>query len=110
MYNKEVYQKYKLANLERVRATQKASKRRFKLKQVGITEDKWQTTFDSQHGLCAICQTKLQRNGREVHMDHCHKTGKFRGILCHHCNRGIGMLGDNPDRLIRAAEYLKETS
>ena len=54
---------------------------------------------------CAICG-KGKLKGPQRHTDHCHKTNKVRGILCEHCNRGIGMFNDNPKSLIKAAEYL----
>jgi hypothetical protein len=44
---------------------------------------------------------------RQFHLDHCHKTGRFRGWLCNRCNRGLGYFGDNTEGLQRAIEYLK---
>jgi hypothetical protein len=58
-----------------------------------------------QDGRCAICYTEA--NGRMWHIDHCHDTGKVRGILCDICNRGIGNLKDDPKLLRQAAEYLE---
>jgi hypothetical protein len=43
-------------------------------------------------------------------VDHSHETGAFRGLLCHSCNRAIGLLGDDPARLRAAAEYLEDHS
>ncbi|ATL26465.1 endonuclease VII domain-containing protein [Streptomyces formicae] len=45
-----------------------------------------------------------------IHVDHCHATGKVRGVLCFNCNSGIGKLGDDPDRTRRAAAYLEGNS
>jgi hypothetical protein len=42
-----------------------------------------------------------------VHVDHCHKTGRVRGVLCFNCNSAIGKLGDDPDAVRRAAAYLE---
>lgn len=55
---------------------------------------------------CENCGTLLVK-GRNVHLDHCHKTGKFRGWLCNRCNLGIGCLGDNIQGLRQAIEYLE---
>ena len=59
---------------------------------------------------CEICEAKLTRgsssNGRT--MDHNHVTGEMRGVLCNNCNRGIGLLQDNPWIIKRSLEYLKK--
>ncbi|MFE5535310.1 endonuclease VII domain-containing protein [Streptomyces sp. NPDC056492] len=57
-----------------------------------------------QGGLCCLCLRALA-----VHVDHCHKTGRVRGVLCFNCNTGLGLLKDSPDRILRAAEYLEGT-
>ncbi len=78
----------------------------------GITGDQYNELLIAQDGLCRICgkqETKI-RHGRTVALavDHCHATGRVRGLLCNKCNRAIGWLGDDPALLIRAAEYLSE--
>lgn len=58
-----------------------------------------------QAGLCAICGGKLKpRHGTQV--DHCHETGKVRGLLCNHCNRLLGCARDNPRILENATNYI----
>ncbi|TGA93187.1 hypothetical protein E2651_35965 [Streptomyces sp. MZ04] len=57
---------------------------------------------DSQMGICVICL-----NAPAVHVDHCHETGRVRGVLCFNCNSAIGKLGDDPDTLRRAVTYLE---
>lgn len=61
---------------------------------------------------CNICGTNLNRfspsgHARILHIDHCHKTGRYRGTLCNKCNTMLGMCSDNPDVLANAIEYLK---
>lgn len=72
----------------------------------GITGDEWDALMATQGGRCAICGGTHHR-GNGWHTDHDHDTGKVRGILCHHCNVGIGCFQDNPAGLIAAAEYLR---
>lgn len=55
-------------------------------------------------GYCDLCGAEEKK--RKLHMDHCHETGKFRGWLCAGCNKGLGHFRDDPELLIRAAEYL----
>jgi hypothetical protein len=57
-----------------------------------------------QGGHCAICPSKPKT--RALHIDHDHKTGKIRGLICFPCNRFILMAGFKPDRLRAAADYL----
>jgi hypothetical protein len=57
---------------------------------------------------CGICG-KATEPGRwgNLHIDHCHKTGKVRGVLCSECNSAIGKLKDDPDLLRKAIVYLE---
>ena len=77
------------------------------LKKYGITLDIKEELLKSQGGHCALCPTKKPggRNNK-WHTDHCHETGAIRGILCDKCNRGIGMLGESSERLLRASQYV----
>lgn len=52
-------------------------------------------------GRCAVCGAT-----ERLHLDHCHRTGRFRGQLCMHCNHALGKLGDDPERLQRMIKYL----
>jgi len=68
--------------------------------------------FEEQRGECKICSIKLNKTryvGDMAVVDHCHTTGKIRGILCNSCNRGIGYFRDNPKFLTNAASYLTGT-
>jgi hypothetical protein len=55
-----------------------------------------------QGSCCAVCKT----SSLKLHVDHNHTTGKVRGLLCSNCNRGIGLLKDNTQILLNAAEYI----
>lgn len=71
----------------------------------GMTIAEYDSLLESQGGACAICK-KPCPTGRRLAVDHDHKTGAVRGLLCHSCNLGIGKLGDDPERLLAAAKYL----
>lgn len=64
-------------------------------------------TLAQQKNLCAICRVDLRTLlARHTHADHCHETKQPRGVLCHSCNTGLGAFRDDPDLLLRAAEYI----
>jgi 5-methylcytosine-specific restriction endonuclease McrA len=73
----------------------------------GLTQEQVDAQFERQGCACAICGTTEPRGRHNVfHVDHNHKTGEFRGLLCDSCNRGIGYLKDNPELLQKAAAYV----
>lgn len=72
----------------------------------GITLDDYNSMLAGQRGVCAICHG-LNQSGKPLHVDHCHKSGVVRGLLCNSCNRGIGYLADDADRLLNAAKYVR---
>lgn len=59
----------------------------------------------AQDNKCVICTADFT-SPKDMHTDHCHTTGKVRGILCQGCNQGIGNFKENPEALRRAADYL----
>ena len=71
----------------------------------GITPEEFVLAYEAQAGKCLICYDPITQMDSAI--DHNHKTGEFRGILCKKCNRAIGMLRDSPTILRRAAEYLE---
>ena len=73
----------------------------------GITIDEYEKLLDSQKGLCAICE-QPPAGKKKLAVDHCHTRLINRALLCENCNRGLGMFKDSPDRLIRAAEYIRK--
>ncbi len=75
----------------------------FRLKKYGVTREQYHQMLQSQSGLCLICAVKMEKPC----IDHCHATGRVRGMLCVKCNTGIGMLGDDIKNLESAVEYLK---
>jgi len=78
-------------------------------KTYGITFEVYTEMFDSQKGCCKICTSRISnsRTGR-LFVDHCHKTGTVRGLLCSSCNHGLGLFKDSPTLLKKAIAYLEE--
>jgi hypothetical protein len=79
----------------------------------GVTMEEYDKMLKSQNGVCAIClhPETLMRRGKIVPLfvDHCHKTGKIRGLLCYPCNSAVGYLKDNPESFDRASSYLRSS-
>ncbi len=74
----------------------------------GITLEQYDAMFEAQGKVCAICGAKDPRRSGRFIVDHCHKTGRVRGLLCHPCNTLLGMADDDKDTLLSAAKYLEE--
>jgi hypothetical protein len=81
------------------------------------TEDHWLRTYGlsseqiawlraKQGNACPGCKEPLQP-GRATHVDHCHATGRVRGLLCNGCNSALGSVRDDPKRLRALADYLE---
>lgn len=109
--------RYAAANPDRVRA---AAKRRYAehggaireqarwrgKRRFGLSRAQFDALLSAQGGGCAICHTALPESRGCV--DHCHTTGRIRGILCAPCNTALGFFRDDPQRLRAAATYLEE--
>ena len=80
-----------------------------------LTEVEYKQMLADQNGGCKICfkteSTKDGRYGRTrtLSVDHCHKTGKIRGLLCENCNRALGLLNDSEELIQRSSLYLRGT-
>lgn len=77
-----------------------------------ISHEEWTAMRIAQNDLCAICgsaETDIVR-GQTIHLsiDHCHETGLVRSLLCGRCNKAIGLMLDDPERLRAAADYLEK--
>ena len=75
----------------------------------GVTPEEYNQLFEKQEGCCAICGVHASTLKRSLHLDHCHSTGKVRGLLCSNCNTAIGKLNDNEDTLYAAIKYLRSS-
>jgi hypothetical protein len=93
---------YRKNNPEKIRIT----KARIKY---GLPENDYQKLVNSR-STCALCGAKPSGKGpsnSRLHIDHCHKTGKVRALLCGNCNTALGLMKDNPKLLRKAANYLE---
>jgi len=88
--------------------------RRYALRaKYGLSLEDYANICKAQKGLCAICGKKeiVQSNKKgatdSLRVDHCHKTGKNRGLLCSRCNLGLGLFCDDAGTLDSARKYLK---
>jgi hypothetical protein len=87
------------ADIENRRA--KSRKSMFKAR-FGVDESYRDELLARQGGVCAICESPKAKS-----LDHCHKTGRIRGVLCGPCNLALGLFNDDPKIITRAAKYLK---
>jgi len=83
---------------------QRTRKNRFKNYQ--ITEEEYNKLFENQSGKCLGCNIHQNDLSKKLCVDHCHETGKIRGLLCTPCNLAIGLVKDNVDVLKNLIIYL----
>ncbi len=77
----------------------------------GITLEQYEAMLAEQNGQCAICLSVTPKSPKRVkhwYIDHCHRTGVVRGLLCNACNRAIGNLNDDISNFERAILYLQK--
>lgn len=101
---------YRLDNPEEY----KRIKRKQNLKKYGLTLEDQERMLREQNYKCAICGQEIFLHGSSqklvAHVDHDHKTGKVRGLLCKECNTGLGKFRDNTEYLLGAISYLNKNS
>ncbi|TXH11588.1 MAG: hypothetical protein E6R04_01480 [Spirochaetes bacterium] len=101
--NKRRKYKSTKARIEARRKTQRISNLKTRY---GLTLHEYELLLKEQDGKCAICG-EVCSTGKRLAVDHDHKTGRVRGLLCRRCNRGVGHFDDDISRLERALTYLK---
>ena len=84
-------------------ALSKKAMTRQRLVKYGLTKEEHDAMLLLQNNLCAICN---KTKDKTLHVDHDHKTGRVRGLLCYSCNTGIGLLKDDIKYLANAIKYL----
>jgi hypothetical protein len=76
----------------------------------GIDLVEYNRLFKVQDGKCAICGMHQSEHKQALAVDHDHITKEVRGLLCHKCNRGLGLFDNSPETMAQAIKYLKRTS
>jgi len=105
LWNKEHKDKVRISQIK-FQESGKARKGRL-LKKFNITEEDYNQLFEKQGHGCAICGSNFSKGKySNFNVDHNHKTGEVRGLLCGNCNRGIGYFKDNIKTLEKAIHYL----
>lgn len=88
-------------------------KKEQRFKKYGLTEESYNQMLEQQINKCGICEKELVRTSElhknPINIDHCHETGKVRGLLCNTCNTGLGGFKDSVDNLMNAIQYLKNS-
>ena len=79
----------------------------YRVSQYGLTIEDYEKLLIKQDNKCAICKSAPCGRWNQLDVDHCHTTGNVRGLLCHKCNRALGLLGDDLKLVVRAASYLR---
>lgn len=86
-----------------IKAKQLARYRKFKY---GATPERIASFLEAQGFMCPICEKPIGQAANDFHVDHDHDTGLMRGLLCHRCNRALGLFGDSENGLRAALVYL----
>lgn len=114
---KKVYdQSYRESNREKInnyaRVYNQANRDKLKDNRLrrtyGITLEEYNKMFEDQNGCCAICNEHQLTLNQILYVDHCHESGRVRGLLCLNCNILLGKAKDSEKILFKAIEYLKK--
>lgn len=100
---KTTTQKYRIKNRDKLKEKQWVRNLRVSY---GISPEEYWQMLLAQGGVCAICHSLPLANKR-LGVDHCHKTGRVRGLLCHLCNVAVGFLEKDSERTTRGFAYIK---
>lgn len=112
-YRRTKAKDWRQANPDYVREYRKTNRRDIYLtesaRKYGITREQFAQMLERQSEKCATCFRAFDWDDKQAkpHIDHCHKTGKIRGLLCNGCNSALGIINENIETLSNLIEYLK---
>ena len=78
----------------------------YQIKKYGITPEQYNEMYDKQHGCCNICDRHQSEFKQRLIVEHCHTTGKVRGLVCHNCNTILGHAHDDIQILLNAIKHI----
>lgn len=105
--NKRLYEKTYYQEVNKEKKIQQVTERRLK-RLYNISSIDYDNLLASQDNRCKICNIHRDNTHKGLHIDHCHETGKVRGLLCYKCNTGLGQFNDDPVLLEKAKGYLND--
>lgn len=109
LFNPKCKKIFKVSKEKTKLYNQKAQPRRRNqqyLKRYGVSYDEYKKLLNLYNHQCAICKSKATKK-HSLHLDHCHISGKIRGIICYKCNFALGYFQDSIPNLIAATQYLR---
>lgn len=102
--SRELYKK----NVEKYREKSRKAVRKHRLKtKYNMSVEQYEALVTSQGNKCAVCKTSDMGHAKEWSVDHCHKSGKVRGLLCQPCNTALGLAREDPAILRALANYIE---
>jgi len=103
VYHKKADKKYKDNHKEQIKKQTRLQKIRY---HYGVTPEEYTKMFNKQNGKCAICGRHQSELTRSLCVDHNHKTGKIRGLLCNRCNLALSNINEDINLLKPIKNYL----
>ena len=118
-YQKEYYKEYRKKNAEKLKANNKKWRETNKEQDVltmfkarlkrkyNLSIEEYDALLEAQNNSCKVCGTHAKNNLKgKLYVDHCHITGKVRGMLCMKCNSALGLLNDGKELIKKLLDYL----
>lgn len=103
--NKKRGEKWRKENPRKVKAI---DRKKYLKDEFNMTSAEYDNLLSSQNYCCKICGVHKDNVKNHLSVDHCHKTGKIRGLLCIKCNSGIGFFNEDKGIINKAIKYLEE--
>jgi hypothetical protein len=101
---RESREKHRVKNPERFRAAQRKYQHKLRY---GLTPDQYAAMVAEAGNCCTVCGSPPKAPWASLEVDHCHRTGRVRALLCHNCNRSLGHAHDDAALLRKLAEYIE---